>query len=142
MLNRTKPMVLGILFLVLSTGILAQKPELPGNGELKTDTWERVDLKQLPIWRLAVPFGWLVSETPQVSQGESAPLLFVSDRRHAWRFQQPREWEKLVLKNGVLFRIKVPSGWLVRQSLAETKPNGMRLVFVPDPRYGWQPKSQ
>jgi len=44
----------------------------------------------------------------------------------------PRKWE--LLNNGFFERLKVPGGWLVKDSIWQ----GGGMAFLPDPKHEWE----
>ncbi len=118
--------------------LLAQGPSEPRDRDLtqvSAGAWETVALEGLDLRRLAVPFGWLVSEK---AGGANANLVFVPDRDYAWRAMTAKGWERLDLGGGAaLHRLKTPNGWLVRETL-EAGGIARRMTFLPDRRHGWR----
>ncbi|MDJ0839462.1 MAG: hypothetical protein QNK37_23280 [Acidobacteriota bacterium] len=126
-----------ITFLSFTICLAGDPPE--ESKTIVANSWEQVSEDKAPLWRLAVPSGWLV-KAGEDSGAPAGQLLFVPDREYAWRRQPEASWEQLKIEGGNLMRMRVPRGWIVRSQ--DPPQNGPgTLAFVPDRRLAWQPKS-
>ena len=150
-----------ILTLLLILSVFAScasantNPELTA-GSVKKLKGDTIHLKisgatGVSMFRTSVPGGWLVMrytiEYPyRSSEIPSSSFIFVPDYNHEWVLETGNtlsgeiySLKKLGISNGMLFRARLPGGWLVfhynEGYLFNTATNG--LSFIPDPNQEW-----
>lgn len=104
--------------------------------------WKTIKLKGLNLMRLEVPGGWLVREgygKMGVVAQSTRMMIFVPDPQHEWVIEGKPKWEYLKLKGLNLYRLAVPTGWLVREGWGKfgSEHDINMICFIEDPTHSW-----